>query len=106
MTESEKQIRKALADIDIQNTHLGVEMATSNLKLVCTKASITELLARLDASEAVVDAARVYYEKYAKDEARDGDTLENWTGCSEAQSRHAINLRDSLAAMSEQKGQL
>ena len=74
-------------------------------------AAMTELLARLDAAEAkaeadaarskrVVDAARVYYQRYAQDEAADGDTDRNWTGCSAQQSRHAIELRDSLKEIS------
>jgi hypothetical protein len=74
MTESEKKIRKALADIDIQNTHLGVEMATSNLKLVCTKTSITELLAQLDAKQAKID--ELMFEYCQEDMTR--DQVDEW----------------------------
>lgn len=60
MTESEKQIREALAQVKITPYGLAYPVpALDDLEEACTPAAITDLLARLDASE--IDQARYEY---------------------------------------------
>ena len=50
-------------------------------------------------AQRVVDAAKVYYERYAQDEANDAQDGWNCTGCSDKQSADAVELRNALAAL-------
>ena len=75
---------------DYQNFSRG---AKAEAVYTCGPELITELGAlRKDAeiSRPIVDAAKIYYERYAQDEAMDGESGESWTGCSEVQSQDAI----------------
>ena len=50
-------------------------------------------------AQRVVDAAKVYYERYAQDEVNDAQDGWNCTGCSDKQSADAVELRNALAAL-------
>ena len=91
--------RTAVAAMAEREAALAMKLADCEVALAGSLRREDALIAENEALRGIADAAKVYFDGWAQDEADDEGI--HWTGCSESQHKAARNLKLALAARTE-----